>query len=179
MNKKSLVLLGILLAVAVVVTVIAAGGNQPSGIIIDIDDDETIKDEQEQSAEEDILLDNSNDIEEVVTNSILGVWITEGGDIYTIDTNSEYSVYIADSETLQYGTYETDESSYITFKTNDGTETKYVVSFSTESNEYGEEFIAIHMHNENTEIKLIKQYEINETFQEQEEQIEVDEIIEE
>lgn len=179
MNKKSLVLLGILLAVAVVVTVITAGGNQPSGIIIDIDDDETVKDEQEQSSEEDILLDNSNDIEEVVTNSILGVWITEGGDIYTLDTDSEYSVYIADSETLQYGKYKTDESSYITFKNDEGTATKYSINISTERNEYSEEFITILMQNENNEIKLIKQYEINETVQEQEEQIEVDEIIEE
>ena len=41
------------------------------------------------------------------------------------------------------------------------------------------EFITIHMKHESSEIKLIKQYEINETVQEQEEQIEVDEIIEE
>lgn len=178
--KKPLLILGVLIVVAAIGTlVLAGGGNQPSGVIIDIDDDETVKDEQEQSSEENILLDNSNDIEEVVTNSILGVWITEGGDIYTLDTESEYSVYIADSETLQYGTYETDEQSYITFKSNEGTETKYFISFFKEVNEYNEEFITINLQNENNKIKLVKQYEIKETVQENEEQVEIGEIIEE
>lgn len=186
MRKKPKVFILIAIVIAVIIILLAGGGNAPTGVIIELDNEETVKEEHvletseegsNQTKEE--LIGSNVDIKPTNKDSLLGIWVSEGGNIYTIDTESKYSIYTADSESFENGTYVTDEESYITFTSDDETNIKYSIRLLEEENKYGDKFITLCMKKDKSEIKLVKQYEITETIKEQEQQQEVAAITEE
>ena len=150
------------------------GSNEQQVIIIEADDISTstlntinISVDNQESEQE-----NKAESQDIQANTLLGVWITEVGDIYTID-NNEVLIYKASNDSVLYGVYETDGETYITLNLdNNNTEEyhKYTINWSNVKNEYGNEFIELILKNDNDEIKLIKQYDIEEQNKYQQEQ---------
>lgn len=186
---------------------LTACGKQDTGVIIGAGDMSTnsestmaVKDNTEQtesSESEDTVVESENteNNEKTEELSLLGIWCSNNPNenvVYTFDNGNKFSLYQGSTDTYVFGTYETDNKTYVdvitekkvesdTTETNEVDENGYAVEsaesldntvetetqrfsleYSTFTNEYNQTFEMITLKKDSKEIQLIKTVTIEE-----------------
>lgn len=164
--------------------------NSESNIVVQDSTEQTESTEQVESAGT-----TENDKDNLEEFSLLGIWCSNNPNenvVYTFDNGNEFSLYQGSTDTYVFGTYETDNKTYVdvitekkvesdTTETNEVNENGYVVEsaesldntvetdtqrfsleYSTFTNEYNQTFEMITLKNDTKEIQLIKTMSIEE-----------------
>ncbi len=186
---------------------LTACGKQDTGVIIGAGDmstnsestmtvkDNTEQTESSESADTVVESENTENNEKTIEFSLLGIWCSNNPNenvVYTFDNGNKFSLYQGSTDTYVFGTYETDNKTYVdvitekkvesdTTETNEADENGYIVEsaesldntvetetqrfsleYSTFTNEYNQTFEMITLKKGSKEIQLIKTVTIEE-----------------
>lgn len=186
---------------------LTACGKQDTGVIIGAGDmstnsestmtvkDNTEQTESSESADTVVESENTENNEKTEEISLLGIWCSNNPNenvVYTFDNGNKFSLYQGSTDTYVFGTYETDNKTYVdiitekkvesdTTETNEVDENGYIVEsaesldntvetetqrfsleYSTFTNEYNQTFEMITLKKDSKEIQLIKTVTIEE-----------------
>lgn len=167
--------------------------NSESNIVVEDNTGQTVSTETNKQEEiEDSTENNKSDSEEF---SLLGIWCSKNPDenvVYTFDNGNKFSLYQGNTDTYVFGTYETDNKTYVdiitekkaegdTTEVNEVDENGYAVEstesientvetetqrfsleYSTFTNEYEQTFEMITLKKDNKELQLIRTVTIEE-----------------